>query len=90
MKTTFDARVFARSEGEGIAGNINIIAKSNYSANNSLVSASAKLSSGGNIGITARNIRLRNNSDIRTDLSTGQASGGNINLNANTIIALRR
>ncbi|BAY75606.1 filamentous hemagglutinin-like protein [Nostoc linckia NIES-25] len=83
-----DARVFARSEGEGIAGDINIIAKGNYSANNSLVSASSEKSSGGDINITARNISLRNNSDIRTDLSTGQATGGDISLNADTIIAL--
>ncbi|MCF2147042.1 S-layer family protein [Desmonostoc muscorum LEGE 12446] len=82
------ARVFARSEGEGIAGDINIIAKDNYSANNSLVSATAAKSSGGDINITARNLSLRNNSDIRTDLSIGQATGGNIALNANTITAL--
>ncbi len=83
-----DARVFARSEGEGIAGDINIIAKGNYSADNSLVSASSEKSSGGDINITAKNISLRNNSDIRTDLSTGQATGGDISLNADTIIAL--
>ncbi|MFN6498691.1 MAG: filamentous hemagglutinin N-terminal domain-containing protein [Nostoc sp. DedQUE01] len=82
------AAVTVRSEGQGIAGDINIIATGNYTANNSFVSARAEQAGGGNINITAKNISLRNNSDIRTDLSTGQANGGNINLNANTIIAL--
>ncbi|WP_414567351.1 filamentous hemagglutinin N-terminal domain-containing protein [Nostoc sp. CCY 9925] len=82
------AGVTVRSEGQGIAGDINIIATGNYTANNSFVSARAEQAGGGNINITAKNISLRNNSDIRTDLSTGQANGGNINLNANTIIAL--
>jgi len=82
------AGVTVRSEGQGIAGNINIIATGNYTANNSFISARAEQAGGGNINITAKNISLRNNSDIRTDLSTGQANGGNITLNANTIIAL--
>ncbi len=76
------------SQGEGIAGNINIIATNNYGANNGLVTARSEQSGGGNINITSQNIRLRNNSDIRTDLSTGQRSGGNIFLSADTIIAL--
>jgi large exoprotein involved in heme utilization and adhesion len=80
--------VTVRSEGQGIAGDINIIATENYTANNGFISARAEQAGGGNINITARNISLRNNSDIRTDLSTGKANGGNINLNANTIIAL--
>jgi filamentous hemagglutinin family protein len=82
------AGVTVRSQGQGIAGDINIIATGNYTANNGFVSARAEQAGGGNINITAKNISLRNNSDIRTDLSTGQANGGNINLNANTIIAL--
>jgi filamentous hemagglutinin family protein len=82
------AVVTVRSEGQGIAGDINIIATENYTANNGFISARAEQAGGGNINITARNISLRNNSDIRTDLSTGKANGGNINLNANTIIAL--
>ncbi|WP_244917922.1 two-partner secretion domain-containing protein [Nostoc linckia] len=76
------------SQGEGIAGNINIIATNNYAANNGLVTARSEQSGGGNINISSKNIRLRNNSDIRTDLSTGQRSGGNIFLSADTIIAL--
>jgi large exoprotein involved in heme utilization and adhesion len=74
--------------GQGIAGNINIVAKGNYNANNGLVNARSEQAGGGNIEITARNINLRNNSDIRTDLSSGNAKGGNIFLTADTIIAL--
>ncbi|MCF2147040.1 filamentous hemagglutinin N-terminal domain-containing protein [Desmonostoc muscorum LEGE 12446] len=82
------AVVSTRSQGQGIAGDINITAKENYRASNSLVNARSEQAGGGNINITARNIRLLNNSDIRTDLSTGEGRGGNITLNANTIIAL--
>ncbi len=81
------AGVSTRSNRRGVAGNINITAKENFSANNSLVNAQSEQAGGGSINITARNIRLVN-SDIRTDLSTGGGSGGNITLNANTIIAL--
>jgi filamentous hemagglutinin family protein len=83
-----EAGVNTRSRGRGIAGDINIIAKGNYNANNGFVSARAEQSGGGNINVTARNINLRNNSDIRTDLSSGNGKGGGISLTADTIIAL--
>ncbi|BCL39519.1 filamentous hemagglutinin N-terminal domain-containing protein [Nostoc sp. MS1] len=82
------ATVSTRSQGQGIAGNINIVAKGNYNANNGLVSARAEQVGGGNIEITAKNINLRNNSDIRTDLSSGNRKGGNIVLTADIIVAL--
>ncbi|MGF1987824.1 MAG: filamentous hemagglutinin N-terminal domain-containing protein [Nostoc sp. ZfuVER08] len=82
------AVVSTGGNARGVAGNINITAKENFRANNSLVNAQSEQAGGGSINITAKNIRLLNNSDIRTDLSTGEGSGGNITLNANTIIAL--
>ncbi|MDZ8110630.1 MAG: filamentous hemagglutinin N-terminal domain-containing protein [Nostoc sp. DedQUE12a] len=82
------AVVSTGSNARGVAGNINITAKENFRANNSLVNARSEQAGGGNINIIAKNIRLLNNSDIRTDLSTGEGNGGNITLNANTIIAL--
>ncbi|MBW4613532.1 MAG: S-layer family protein [Desmonostoc vinosum HA7617-LM4] len=80
--------VSTRSEGRGIAGNINIIAKENFNGSNGVITARSEQSGGGNIDITARNINLRNNTDIRTNLSTGIGRGGNIFLTADTIIAL--
>jgi filamentous hemagglutinin family protein len=82
------ASVSTRNFGKGIAGNINIIAKDNLNVSNSTISAQAEQSGGGNINVTAKKITLRNNSDIRTNLSSGNAKGGNIFLTADTIIAL--
>jgi filamentous hemagglutinin family protein len=49
--------------------------------------ANTTQSSGGAINITAGEIRLRGDSDIRTDVSSGTGGGGNINLTANSIVA---
>ncbi|ABA22424.1 Filamentous hemagglutinin-like protein [Trichormus variabilis ATCC 29413] len=76
------------SRGSGIAGNINIVATGNYNANNGLISARSERAGGGNISVNARNINLRNNSDIRTDLSSGNGRGGGISLTADIIISL--
>ncbi|KST70052.1 two-partner secretion domain-containing protein [Mastigocoleus testarum] len=91
--TNFDiiggSQVSAESEGTDVAGNINISVKDNFNANNGQVLTQAEKSSGGDINITAgKNIILRNNSDIKTILSTTTGSGGDINLNANAIVAL--
>ncbi|BAY78043.1 hypothetical protein NIES25_45130 [Nostoc linckia NIES-25] len=82
------AVVSTRSRGQGIAGDINITAKENFNASNGLINARSEQAGGGNVDVTARNINLRNNSTIRTDLSSGSGRGGNIFLTANTIIAL--
>ncbi|QLE57342.1 filamentous hemagglutinin N-terminal domain-containing protein [Nostoc sp. TCL26-01] len=80
--------VSTRTLGRGIAGNININARENFNVKNGSISARAEQAGGGNLNVTARNINLRNNSDIRTDLSSGSGRGGNIFLTSDTIIAL--
>jgi large exoprotein involved in heme utilization and adhesion len=60
----------------------------NFHIKNGFIRASAEQSNGGNIKINAGNISLRNDSKIRTDLSSGNSRGGNISLSADTIIAL--
>jgi large exoprotein involved in heme utilization and adhesion len=83
-----NAGVITRSLGRGVAGDINITASNNFNANSGFINARAEQSSGGNINVNARNINLQNGSKIRTDLSSGNAKGGNIFLTADTIIAL--
>ena len=84
-----DGTITAQSTGTGNAGNINIKLKDNFNADDGKVITQSVQSSGGNIEITTeKNIFLRNNSDIKTTLSTTAGSGGNITLNANTIVAL--
>ncbi|MBD2515034.1 filamentous hemagglutinin N-terminal domain-containing protein [Nostoc sp. FACHB-973] len=79
--------VYTGSLGQGIPGDINITAKENFNVSNGVINARSEQAGGGNINVTARNINLRNNSDIRTDLSSGSGRGGNIFLSADTIIA---
>ena len=80
--------ITARSQATGVAGRIDINLKSDFNADNGQVFAQAQQSKGGDINITAKNIFLRNNSDIITTLSRTADSGGDIKLNANAIVAL--
>ncbi|MBR8839475.1 MAG: S-layer family protein [Stigonema ocellatum SAG 48.90 = DSM 106950] len=79
--------LFARSTGQGNAGNISVtVRRGNLQANNGNILTNATQSGGGNVDITARDIRLRNNSAIKTN--SGGGNGGNITLTAKTIVAL--
>ncbi|AFZ30818.1 filamentous hemagglutinin family outer membrane protein [Gloeocapsa sp. PCC 7428] len=82
-----NAQISAQSQGTGRAGTIKINATGELNANNSEITTAATLSGGGDITIAASDIRLRNDSDIRTDLTSSAGSGGNINITADSIIA---
>ncbi|WP_292864060.1 S-layer family protein [Nostoc sp. LPT] len=81
-----NASLGAKSTGAAPAGNIKINTP-NLTATNGMIATSSKESSGGGITITASDIRLFGNSDIRTDIASGAGGGGNIKLTANSIIA---
>jgi large exoprotein involved in heme utilization and adhesion len=66
-------------------GNINITAHGLINATDSTISTVAQ-SSGGTVNIAAGSIRLREDSDIQTNVASGV--GGNITLIADSIIAL--
>jgi filamentous hemagglutinin family protein len=78
--------------GEGEGGNININVDDNLTiAGENAPGIFATLGFGaigigGNINITAGDIRLRDDSDIRTDVF-GAGDGGNINITADSIVA---
>jgi len=74
------------NDGLGNAGNINLTVR-DLETNNSDISTSSSQTSGGAIAINARNIRLRGDSDIRTNVASGAGSGGDITLAADSIIA---
>jgi filamentous hemagglutinin family protein len=80
------ARLLAESTGAAPAGNITIDT-GKLTANNGSIETSATQSAGGGITITASDIRLFGDSDIRTDVASGAGGGGNINITANSIIA---
>jgi large exoprotein involved in heme utilization and adhesion len=69
------------------AGNINLNIANSLQTINSKISTRANQSTGGNLTITAGDIQLRGDSDIRTDINSGEGGGGNINLTADSIIA---
>ncbi|HBY80713.1 MAG TPA: hypothetical protein DEG47_27735, partial [Cyanobacteria bacterium UBA11148] len=83
---TNQARLLAESTGAAPAGNITV-KTGQLTANNGSIETSATQSAGGAITITASDIRLFGDSDIRTDVAKGAEGGGNITLTANTIIA---
>jgi large exoprotein involved in heme utilization and adhesion len=70
----------------GTAGEI-MINTGNLTATNSTIATSTTQSAGGTITITAGDIRLFGDSDIRSNVASGADNGGNINLTANSILA---
>nr|MDZ8017129.1 filamentous hemagglutinin N-terminal domain-containing protein [Nostoc sp. SerVER01] len=80
--------VNSSSAGKGNPGNISIKLGNTLRSNNSTIGTASTQSSGGAINITAQDIRLRGDSDIRTNVLSGAGGGGNITLTAGTIIAL--
>ncbi|MFP4123777.1 MAG: beta strand repeat-containing protein, partial [Coleofasciculus sp.] len=83
---TNQARILAQSKGAAPAGTITVDS-GQLTANNGSIETSATQSAGGAITITAADIRLFGDSDIRTDVASGVGGGGNITLTADTILA---
>ncbi len=74
------------SEGLGNAGNITLNINNSFTATDGNISANANQAGGGEIKINAQNIRLRGDSDIRTNVNSGAGDGGNITITADSII----
>ncbi len=81
------AVISSASSEEGTAGDINITARDTLQADNGTITTNTSRSTGGAIAIKAGDIRLINNSDIRTDVDSGADDGGNITLTADSILA---
>jgi filamentous hemagglutinin family protein len=82
-----NARITAQSQGESGAGNVRVSAAGQLTANNSDITTSAQNASGGAIDIQAAAIRLRGDSDIRTEVASDTGNGGDITLAAGSIVA---
>ena len=81
------ARIGSFSRGEGEAGLIFVVVNDFLEANDGTILNDSSQSSGGNIDITAGEIRLRGNSNITTAVQSGTGGGGNITLTADSVVA---
>ncbi|WAL59349.1 two-partner secretion domain-containing protein [Thermocoleostomius sinensis] len=79
--------VNADENATGNAGEILIDTNNLTMRDSAIISAVATGRDAGNIDITANTVELRNNSDIRTNV-TGEGDGGNITIDGNYVVAL--
>uniref|UniRef100_A0A8J6ZS51 Filamentous hemagglutinin N-terminal domain-containing protein n=1 Tax=Desmonostoc muscorum LEGE 12446 TaxID=1828758 RepID=A0A8J6ZS51_DESMC len=85
---TNSGRVNSISEGTGNAGNIFIDITDKLQANRGEIKATSIQAGGGDININARDIRLRNSSEITTSVFNGTGGGGNIDIQSEIFVAL--
>jgi len=88
LSLTSDGRISSRSQGANRAGNISINVRDDLQSNRGDILATAVQSGGGDIAITAKDIRLRNSSLISSSVFDSTGGGGNISINSETFIAL--
>jgi filamentous hemagglutinin family protein len=81
-----NAGIFVDSKGDGNAGKIFAQVRDSLEMNGGGISSFSDRSSGGEIAISADNIRLTGNSNILTNVNSGSA-GGNLTLSADSIVA---
>ncbi|MDX2231483.1 MAG: filamentous hemagglutinin N-terminal domain-containing protein [Leptolyngbyaceae cyanobacterium bins.349] len=72
----------------GTAANINLVLTNTLNSDGGQILASSDRSGGGDITITARDIRLRNGSLFSTSVFDSTGGGGNITVRSNVFIAL--
>ena len=81
------AAIGVLSIGEGDAGSIVALINNSLELNNGAITSRSDRSSGGEVDITAGDIRLGGDSNIRTSVENGAGGGGNITLSADSIVA---
>ena len=81
------AAISVRSVGDGDAGSIFAQINDSLELNNGFISSRSDRSSGGEVEISAGDIRLRGDSNIQTSVENGAGGGGNITLTADSIVA---
>lgn len=82
-----NAQVSVSSQQSGAAGNLSILATQKALFDNGILSADTVNGNQANISLNSPNIQLRRNSSISTN-ATQAATGGNINIDTSTLVAL--
>ncbi|MEL4897156.1 two-partner secretion domain-containing protein [Crocosphaera sp. Alani8] len=80
------SQISSLSQGLGDAGSIVVNSSGIIQLKDSEISTSSQETSGGKISISGSVIRFRGDSDLRTNVNSGIGGGGNIFLQANSII----
>jgi filamentous hemagglutinin family protein len=81
-------RITSRSDGKSNAGNINVNVRGNLRSIGGTISATSTQLGGGNITLTADDIRLSNSSLISTSVKESTGGGGNIRINSTVFLAI--
>ncbi|BAZ09801.1 filamentous hemagglutinin-like protein [Calothrix sp. NIES-4071] len=82
------ARISVRNEGFGNSGKLEIKSENIQLVNNAELTATTFQGKGGDIFLDTKQLTLRNQSRITTNARGTQANGGNITINADTLLAL--
>ncbi|GAB4207295.1 MAG: hypothetical protein Fur006_65070 [Coleofasciculaceae cyanobacterium] len=81
-------RITSRNDGKSNAGNINVNVRGNLRSSGGTISATSTQLGGGNITLTADDIRLSNSSLISTSVKESTGGGGNIRINSTVFLAI--
>ena len=87
LRVTEGAQITVRNDGTEDAGTLRLNAASIFLDDAGGITASTQSGEGGNIAISSRDIRLRNNSQISATAG-GTGNGGNIRLDTGTLVLL--
>ncbi|OUC11696.1 MAG: filamentous hemagglutinin [Alkalinema sp. CACIAM 70d] len=88
LRISDGATVFVQNLGVGRAGNLTINANTVQLENQASISASTRVSGGGNINLQVRDLLLMRYGSFINATAGGQGNGGNITLNAPIIVGL--
>ncbi len=80
--------IASRSRGLGRAGDISVNLSDNLRSQGGIISATSTQTGGGNITVTARDIRLRNGSLLSSSVFDSTGGGGNITISSELFLAL--
>ena len=88
LELTNGAVLSAAAFGQGNAGDIILGIRERFLADDGSIETNAAFASGGRIIIDAGDILLKGDSDLQTFVNVGAGSGGDIEIAADTVIAL--
>lgn len=88
LTVTDGGLISVNNEGSGDAGQVEIFADYIYLDNRGTINASTASGQGGTVFLQSEQLQLRNNSSVTATVNRGNESGGNININTDTLIAL--